>query len=278
MEVVDINIEAIAIVDNVRISVRDAALVELMQSIKQNGLLQPIGVTETKIEGKYNIIYGHRRLMACSKLGWVVIPAVVEKVKDVSDHLINNMTENMQRKDNTPLEVGRLCDRMIRDLKMTPEEIAARLAVSVNRIKAALIVYQQVPRDLRDKVSYMRTGELKKGRIPVTTVQKIANMTRSHGIPKRFSRILLERGTQERFSSGDLDIMARMLSAGVPDSKLFQEMSKLKIVNIKIIAYKDEIQELQSKYKGSANTVILKALYGEIKPITKPEFVSINLK
>ena len=79
-------------------------LAELTQSIKENGLLQPLLLRPApKVPGKYELVAGERRLRAVQKLGWKVVPAVIREVDD-NILLVLALVENLQREALNPLE------------------------------------------------------------------------------------------------------------------------------------------------------------------------------
>ena len=85
---------------------------ELAENIKVRGLLQPIRVVEADApnEGKYEIIMGQRRFLACRQLGWKEIPAIISKKKqDKVEYLIDSVSENTLRKDTTNQENKDVC-------------------------------------------------------------------------------------------------------------------------------------------------------------------------
>ena len=79
-------------------------LAELAQSIKENGLLQPLLLRPApKIPGKYELVAGERRLRAVQKLGWKEVPAVTREVDDDA-LLVLALVENLQREALNPME------------------------------------------------------------------------------------------------------------------------------------------------------------------------------
>jgi len=87
--------------DQPRTNFKKEELDELSESIKKNGLLQPILVR--KIDGNYQIIAGERRWQACKLAGLKTVPV---RVKDVDDDetIILALIENIQRSDLNPIE------------------------------------------------------------------------------------------------------------------------------------------------------------------------------
>ncbi len=82
----------------------DEELEELAQSIKENGLLQPLLVRPVRVApGKYELVAGERRLRAVQSLGWKEVPAVTREVDD-DTLLVLALVENLQREALNPLE------------------------------------------------------------------------------------------------------------------------------------------------------------------------------
>ena len=104
-----------------RRTVDPAALEELVSSIKQAGLLQPVVVRRTN--GGYELIAGERRLRACQQLGWERIPAVQ---RDADDRTLLTLAliENLQRDDLSPVDEARGYERLIAEFKLAQQDVA----------------------------------------------------------------------------------------------------------------------------------------------------------
>src|SRR5437867_1713986 len=104
-----------------RQTVDPAALEELVSSIKQAGLLQPVVVR--RANGGYELIAGERRLRACQQLGWERIPAVQ---RDADDRTLLTLAliENLQRDDLSPVDEARGYERLIAEVSVTPQDVA----------------------------------------------------------------------------------------------------------------------------------------------------------
>ena len=132
---------------------KSSDVAELMASIKEEGLLQPIAVTP--IGGKkeaYTVVYGNRRFMACKKLGMIQVDAYVFENLDWKDLLILNLAENMQRKDVTAYQEGTVVHELIEQHAMTLKEVAVRLGVDLGRVRRVLKLYKDLPAEWRDRV------------------------------------------------------------------------------------------------------------------------------
>lgn len=107
----------------------EAALAELAQSIKSQGLMQPI-VVRSVTAGKYEIIAGERRWRAAQLAGVAHIPALVREIPD-SQALAWSLIENIQREDLNPLEEAKGLNRLVQEFAMTHDQVA--LAVGRSR-------------------------------------------------------------------------------------------------------------------------------------------------
>lgn len=105
------------------------SLEELAESIKANGVVQPIVVRPAAEEGRYILILGERRLHASKKAGQTTIPAIVRKV---SEQQAAEMTiiENLQREDLSPLEQAEAFRVLSEEFKLTQAQIGERVGLS----------------------------------------------------------------------------------------------------------------------------------------------------
>lgn len=99
----------------------DAKIAELMASIKEKGVLQPLLVREK--DGKYEVIAGERRLKAVRNLGMEELPVVIRNVSD-SEALVLALIENIQREELNAIEEANAFQRLITDFQLTHEQIA----------------------------------------------------------------------------------------------------------------------------------------------------------
>ena len=106
-------------------------LAELVHSIREFGLLQPIVVRETQ-EG-YELIMGERRWRAASKAGLKRIPAIVRETND-ADMLRDALLENIHRVQLNPLEEAAAYQQLLEEFGVTQEQLADRLGRSRPRI------------------------------------------------------------------------------------------------------------------------------------------------
>jgi len=107
-------------------------LAELMESIREHGIIQPLIVR--RVDGKLELIAGERRFRASRELGLKEIPAIIREASD-QDVLEMALIENLQRADLNPIEEAQAYSRLAKDFNMRQEDIAQR--VGKNRATVA---------------------------------------------------------------------------------------------------------------------------------------------
>lgn len=97
-------------------------LAELTQSIKENGLIQPIIVRQSPLAG-YDLVAGERRFRASQAAGLSHIPAIIKEMTD-EDSMKQAIIENLQRSDLNPIEEALAYQHLLKKLGLTHEDIA----------------------------------------------------------------------------------------------------------------------------------------------------------
>jgi ParB family transcriptional regulator, chromosome partitioning protein len=105
------------------------ALEELADSIRANGVVQPIMVRPSEEEGRYILVLGERRLHASKKAGKTVIPAMVRRIS-LQQAAEMTIIENLQREDLSALEQAEAFRVLSNEFKMTQQQIAERVGLS----------------------------------------------------------------------------------------------------------------------------------------------------
>ena len=118
-----------------RKSFNEDSLIELSESIKQHGIVQPLVVT--KKDDYFEIIAGERRWRAAKKAGLKEVPVVV---KDYSPQEIMEIAliENIQREDLNPVEEAMAYQRLIKEYDLKQDEVAERVSKSRTTITNSL--------------------------------------------------------------------------------------------------------------------------------------------
>lgn len=271
MKVERIVISKINQVENSRGSA-DKNISQLMDSIQQHGLKQPIGVNFNK-DGSYTIAYGNRRLNAAIKLGWKTIPAVIETGMDLKQLLINNLIENAQRENVTPVEIGRICDQLQKEFKMTAGEIAIKLSMAESTIKSLLHIYTALPEDIRQKVVFHKRGMKKNGKLSVSAVEKVLRTRTTLGLSAKKVSKLLEYTRINELSNEDIKILTLLTSDGLPFESSLIERKKYRILRVDVPVLMEEVLEMANKKKVRPINYLTRIIYGLESPISKPSFL-----
>lgn len=120
-------------------------LAELVESIKEVGVLQPIVVRPSREQsGGYELIMGERRWRATQEAGLETVPAIIRETED-SDLLRDALLENLHRAALNPLEEAAAYQQLLDDFDCTQEELARRIARSRPQISNTLRLLKLPP-------------------------------------------------------------------------------------------------------------------------------------
>ncbi len=195
--------------DQPRYQFDNDALLELMNSIQELGLLSPIKV-RTIPGGRYKIIYGNRRYKACSMLGLETIPCIVSQATDEMEIYLEQIAENLTREGFSPIEEAEAFDKLLNDtrFKSSIKFLSSKLGKPENYIKNKLellkfgnavkklivggtaitkdrltedqlMPLKDLPIEHRDPLALIAARD----ELPVSDVKKIAKLFKDAGIP-----------------------------------------------------------------------------------------------
>ena len=129
LELRELPVDMIAVnPDQPRRTFDERAIVELAESVKERGVLQPV-LVRVLPGGGYELIAGERRWRAAQLAGLDALPAIVRPDDDAAS-LELALIENMAREDLNPLEEARACAALVEDLGLTREEVGRRVGRS----------------------------------------------------------------------------------------------------------------------------------------------------
>ena len=133
-----------------------SALQELSESIKRNGIIQPIIVS--KKDGAYYLVAGERRMLAAKMAGKTTIPCLVKTYTDQQFMLVS-LIENIQRRDLSPLEKADSFNAIIQRFQLTHSEFSAMLGIDRSNITNHLRLLK-LPAEIKQ---LLRSGRLSMG-------------------------------------------------------------------------------------------------------------------
>ncbi|MGW1505784.1 ParB/RepB/Spo0J family partition protein [Streptomyces mirabilis] len=119
------------------------ALAELVTSIKEVGLLQPVVVRQVS-PARYELIMGERRFRACREAGLEAIPAIVRATED-EKLLLDALLENLHRAQLNPLEEAAAYDQLLQDFNCTHDQLADRIGRSRPQVSNTLRLLKLSP-------------------------------------------------------------------------------------------------------------------------------------
>lgn len=136
----------------------DAGLEELAESIRTQGLVQPIVVTPGS-EGKFTIVAGERRWRAARRAGLLEVPVVIRELESDRQLLELALVENLQRSDLNPVEEGEAYRSLKGSFGLSQEEIARQVGRARSTISNAIRLLT-LPEEIQDM---LRDGRLTAG-------------------------------------------------------------------------------------------------------------------
>ena len=126
-----------------RVVFEEEALAELVHSLREVGLLQPVVVRPLGAD-RYELIMGERRWRAAREAGFTAIPAIVRETGD--DQLLRDaLLENLHRSQLNPLEEAAAYDQLLQDFGCTHDELAGRIGRSRPQISNTLRLLKLPP-------------------------------------------------------------------------------------------------------------------------------------
>lgn len=185
-----------------RLDIKAESLQELADSIKSQGVVQPVLVRPIGDGGRYELIAGERRWRAAQIAGLNTIPAVVRRVTGAEAMSIA-LIENIQREQLNPIEEAAALDRLVREFDMTHE----RIAKSIGRSRAAvsnllrLLDLESATREL------VESGDLEMGHarallgLSALNQVKAARRIVSEGLSVRAAEALVRRLKERKHES-----------------------------------------------------------------------------
>jgi len=149
----------------IRAGIDDDHVIELSNSIARHGLLEPIVVAPRN--GKYQLIAGLHRTLACMRLGWKTIPAVIRPLKKNDNIKTLAMVENIIRKDMTIEEECTAVKKLYEEEGLSISQICDLLGRSRQWVEIRLTA-NNLPEDIKNP--------LFEGNLPLRTAMKIAEV------------------------------------------------------------------------------------------------------
>jgi ParB family chromosome partitioning protein len=193
-------------------------LAELVASIKEVGLLQPVVVRQVAAD-RFELIMGERRWRASREAGLDVIPAIVRATED-DKLLLDALLENLHRAELNPLEEAAAYDQLLRDFSCTHDELADRIGRSRSHVSNTLRLLKLPPAVQRRVAAGVLTAGHARAllRVPDTERQdQLAKRIVAEGLSVRTTEEIAELMASEKPQKASGPKAGRILSPAFND-------------------------------------------------------------
>lgn len=197
-----------------RVHFDHAELEDLISSIREHGVLQPIIVTP-KSDGTYQLIAGERRLRASTIAGLKVIPALVREATELQK-LELAIIENVQRSDLNAVEEARAYLRLMDEFSMTQEDIGRKIGKSRPQV-ANIIRLLQLPDEIQQA--------LIEGKISSSNARTLLSLPTDQERMDLFQAMLAGNFTVRQTET---QVSVRKRPAGLRDANITDAESKMR--------------------------------------------------
>ena len=273
-----IAIEKIDEIENPRSGMKDHNLAVLMDSIIAMGLIQPIRVSPHPTrKNRYQVIVGHRRLLAFKKLNaanpgkYDKIPAIVEKAATTIDHAMTMaIAENHIREAMNYQSVARGIHYLKTKADMSIAEISVATGIGATFLSRCYKLWKQVPADMQDKIGHKQTGERRSKNTKISPVQaeKVINACKSiRGGQTAEAFIWMKEYRKREMNHSEIMIFIYMIENGKTPEWAFEHYKDFRIYKVMVI---EPVDKSVPKFKMKR---ALNAIYGFSDPLTCPDFI-----
>jgi ParB family transcriptional regulator, chromosome partitioning protein len=245
------------------------SLTELVDSIREQGILEPLVVAETP--AGYQLIAGERRLRAAKILGLKIVPVVIKQTTP-QGILEMSIVENVQREDLNPIERGLAYKRLIDEFGISTSEVAKRVGKSVpvisntirllslpDAIKDALVAGVITEGHVRPLISLGDTS------LMLTIFKKIlkenSTVRQTEEMARQAKGTIETRTNKDKLYIPELDAMAKQLTEKLSDGQSDQKNVKVKIDQSRslaqlIIRLKGDVEVTTPKIKELVTKIL----------------------
>jgi ParB family chromosome partitioning protein len=214
-----------------RVDMRPESLAELAESIRSQGIVQPIVVRpigEPDAQGvqRYEIIAGERRWRAAQQAGLTEIPAIVRHIADEAA-IAMALIENIQRENLNPLEEARALQRLIAEFGLTHQQAAqavGRSRAAVSNLLRLLELPEEVCQQLEQRALEMGHARALLGLPSRRQQTEVALLVASKGLSVRETEALVRRMVEPARGAADAARSASAVAVAVdPNIQRLQE-------------------------------------------------------
>ena len=218
---------------------KEEKLEELANSIRKNGVIQPIAVRPNKSDkGKFEIVAGERRWLAAQRAGLHEIPVTILDLSDV-ESLEVAIVENIQRDDLNPIEEARGYKRLNEEFKYDHESISKLMSRSRSHISNTLRLLT-LPSDV---IAMLEEGTLTSGQArPLIGISNASSIAEEI-VSKNYSARKVEYLTRNKKNKGEKVIDTNIL-------KTQERIERILGLKVNILNKKNNSGKITIKYKS----------------------------
>jgi ParB family chromosome partitioning protein len=244
----------------IRATWSEEGLDELAQSIKEHGLIVPIKVRPTA--GKYEIVYGHRRVKAMRRVGLTEIEAIVEDVDDTRV-LIEALIENVQREDMEPIDIARALFSIQEETGWSQKEMGDKGVLpsrTISRYMGLLRENIKVQKLVtRFEPGGVSTERATKGKVTVSHVDQV----RESGLESEYRSAIIEKAAKEGLTAEQTRRVAESIKSAP------SEQAKKKVLEWE---YSPTLHDPERLKERAEEFGAKDPIYKEAEPKTKPDW------
>jgi len=217
---------------------KEEKLEELANSIRKNGIIQPIAVRPNKSDkGKFEIVAGERRWLAAQRAGLHEIPVTILDLSDV-ESLEVAIVENIQRDDLNPIEEARGYKRLNEEFKYDHESISKLMSRSRSHISNTLRLLT-LPSDV---IAMLEEGTLTSGQArPLIGISNASSIAEEI-VSKNYSARKVEYLTRNKKNKGEKVIDTNIL-------KTQERIERILGLKVNILNKKNNSGKITIEYK-----------------------------
>jgi len=258
-----IKLEDIKHVENSRLK-ETSEVDDLMQDIKQRGLLENIGIRITDNA----LIFGNRRVEAFKKLGYKEISADFYDDVDDNELLITNLAENIKRKGIGSIEIGRICQILL-EKNLTKKEIAVKIGITYSRVNSCMSAYNITKGTAFEKlVTFGERGGGKTG-IPETLIWKVQNsLTRARKLTEKDWNYLLQ-ALESGLLNNELITQLRKVLISSPHLSIPEALDVIKQCKVIHVFFHINLKELNKEMKKEKYTSEIELIKSIVRQYNK---------
>ena len=217
---------------------KEEKLEELANSIRKNGVIQPIAVRPNKSDkGKFEIVAGERRWLAAQRAGLHEIPVTILDLSDV-ESLEVAIVENIQRDDLNPIEEARGYKRLNEEFKYDHESISKLMSRSRSHISNTLRLLT-LPSDV---IAMLEEGTLTSGQARPLIGISNASLIAEEIVSKNYSARKVEYLTRNKKNKGEKVIDTNIL-------KTQERIERILGLKVNILNKKNNSGKITIEYK-----------------------------